>query len=168
MARNSMAWLIMFLRVKVNDTDSSVWTDDQLQDYLDMHRMHVRREKLSKDANEKVYLSQFGMFEDDVSLWNGNSAYAVEVPFSQYATDLVDGMFIFAEDQNNEYYLDGKSYNIHGAISECLEQLAMNPNKAREWERGGVKYTHYDYVEMAKYHRNFSGAKNTRVTRGYR
>ena len=73
MARDTMAWLITLLRSKVNDTDGSVWTDDQLQEYLDMHRIHVRRELLSKDAEEKVYLSRFGLFENDVALWKGVS-----------------------------------------------------------------------------------------------
>jgi len=40
---------------------------------------------------------------------------------------------------------------IHGVIAACMEQLAMDPSKARRWEQG-VKFTHYDYMQMAKYH----------------
>ena len=168
MARDTMTWLITFLRAKVNDTDESVWTDDQLQNYLDMHRVHVRREPLQKEADERVYYSKFGMFEDDVTLWNGDSSSATEISSSNYTANLVDGTFTFAEDQDDDYYLDGKSYNIHGSIAECLEQLAMDPNKAQQWSRGGVRYTHYDLLEMAKYHRSLSGARSATTVRTYR
>ena len=143
-----------------------IWTDDELQDYLDMHRIHIYRELLHHDVDEKVFSSKFGMFEDDVTLWDSDSLGATEV--SPDTTNLVDGVFTFLEAQNGPYYLDSKSYNIHGAIAECMEQLAMDPNKAREWRRGGVKYTHYDLIEMARCHRNFTGPKDTIVVRTYR
>jgi hypothetical protein len=108
------------------------------------------------------------MLEDDVTLWDSDSGNAAEVSSSSYTANLVDGVFVFTQDQNNDYYLDGKSYNLHGAIAECLEQLAMDPNKAREWERGSVKYSHYDYMEMAKYHRNLAGPGSTMVVKTYR
>ena len=168
MTRNTMAWITTLLREKVNDTDESIWTDDQLQNYLDMHRVHVRRELLSKDVDEMVYLSKYGMLEDDVVLWDSCSANSAEVSSNNYTANLVDGMFSFAENQNNAYYLDAKSYEIHSAIAECMEQLAMDPSKARAWERGGVRYTHYDYMEMAKYHRNISGIKSIAINRTYR
>jgi len=163
-----MSWLIALLRTKVNDSSASIWTDDQLQDYLDMHRVHVRRELLSKDADEKLYCSRFGMFEDDITLWDGNAEGAAQVPPEIYSANLVDGVFTFASDQNKDHFLDGKSYNLHGAIAECLEQLAMDQNKARMWERGGVSYTHYDLMEMARYHRNLAGERSTTVVRTYR
>ena len=134
-----MAWLIAFLRAKVNDTDESIWTDDQLQNFLDMHRVHVRRELLMKDVDETLYYSKFGMFEDDIALWDSHSGNATEAPVSSYTANLIDGVFTFAEDQDADYYLDGKSYNLHATMAECLEQLAMDPDKAREWSRGGVK-----------------------------
>ena len=168
MARENMEWLITFLRVKVNDTDESVWTDDQLQNYLDMHRVHVRRELLMKDREEEIYYSKFGMFEDDVVLWNSDSGGATQISSSNYTANLVDGVFTFTEAQNNDYYIDGKSYNLNGAIAECLEQLAMDPNKAQVWSRGGVKYTHYDLMEMAKYHRSLTGARGRTIVKTYR
>ena len=168
MARDTMAWLITLLRTKVNDVDESVWTDDELQSYLDMHRVHVRREFLAKDVDEKVYYSRFGMFEDNFILWDGKFAGATEVSSSSYTANLVDGTFVFSISQNGNYYLDGESYNIHGAIAECLEELAMDPNKSREWSRGGVKYKHYDYMEMARYHRNLAGARAATMVKTYR
>ena len=143
-----------------------VWTDDELQNYLDMHRVHVRREPLRQDVDGEVFSSRFGMFENDVTLWDSDNAVATQA--TPDSSNLVDGVFTFVEGQDGPYYLDGKSYNIHGAIAECMEQLAMDPDKAREWGRGGVKYTHYDLMEMAKYHRNLAGSRGTTIVKTYR
>lgn len=143
-----------------------VWTDDELQNYLDMHRIHVRRERLRQDVDEKIFSSKFGMFENDVILLDSASAGGSEA--TPDSSNLVDGVFTFVETQDGPYYLDGKSYNIHGAIAECMEQLAMDPNKAREWGRGSVKYTHYDLMEMSKYHRNLAGTRSTTIVKTYR
>lgn len=168
MARDTMTWIITFLRVKVNDSDESIWTDDQLESYLDMYRVHIRRELLLKDVDERVYWSKFSMLEDDVTLWDSDSANATQVPPSNYSTNLVDGCFAFTEEQDKDYYLDGKSYNLHGSIAECLDQLAMDPNKAAKWSRGSVRYEHYNLIELAKYHRSLAGARGTTMVKTYR
>lgn len=162
-----MVWLIEFIRTKVNDNDLSIWLDDELQNYLDMHRVHIYREKLVYDPCAKIYHSNFGMLEADVSLWDSNQPNAREILNSNYTVNLLDGTFKFTTIQVGTYYLDAKSYNIHGAIAECLEQLAMDQNKAKAWSRGSVTYTHYDLMEMAKYHRNLLGLKNANFLRTY-
>ena len=167
MSRDSMVWLISFLRVKINDADSSIWTDDELQNYLDMHRIHIVREPLAYDLNKQVYYSTFGMLEADVSLWDSKQSNSNETPNSNYTVNLVDGTFKFINNQGDRYYLDAKSYNIHDAIAECLEQLAMDQNRAKAWGRGSVVYTHYDLMEMAKYHRNLVGSRSTGIVRTY-
>jgi hypothetical protein len=174
MSRDSMVWLISFLRVKINDVDlvppsngETIWTDDELQNYLDMYRVHVIRELLVYDPDEQVYYSNFGLLESDVSLWDGKQSDSNEIPNSNYAVNLVDGTFKFVDSQDDIYYLDAKSYNIHGAIAECLEQLAMDQNRAKAWNRGSVAYTHYDLMEMAKYHRNLIGLRSTGIVKTY-
>lgn len=175
MARDSMSWLIALLRTKVNDTDEDIWTDDQLQTYLDMHRVHVRREQLTKDVDEAIYHSAHGMLEGDTDTWDNDaeiikmwdSPSASATAYTPDAYNLTDGVFTFDADQGANLYLDAIAYNLHGAIAECMEQLAMDPAKAKQWERGGVRYTHYDLLEIAKYHRNFDGLQSTIVTRVY-
>lgn len=149
-------------------TTKRIWTDDELQTYLDMHRIHVRRELLMKDVDGKVYWSGYGALEDDVTLWDSSSANATEVSSSGYTADLVDGTFTFGEKQNSDCYLDGKAHNLHAAIAEAMEQLAMDQNKAIRWERGGVRYTQYDLLELARYHRSLSGARSTTIIKSYR
>jgi hypothetical protein len=48
-----------------------------------------------------------------------------------------------------------------------MEQLAMDQDKAREWSRGGVRYSHYDLMEMAKYHRSLVGTRGTTIVKRY-
>ncbi len=167
MARDSILWLIDFLRVKINDIESLVWTDDDLQNYLDMHCIHLIREPLLCDPEYKLYYSNFGMLEADVSLWDSKLAGANEIPNTSYTSNLVEGTFRFANSQSRRYYMDAKSYNIHGAIAECMEQLAMDQNRAKAWNRGSVEFTHYDLMEISRYHRQLCGIQNTKMVRSY-
>ena len=167
MSRDSMVWLIAFLRTKVNDTGLSIWLDDELQNYLDMHRIHLVKEPLAYDPSAKIYRSGYGMLEADSSLWDSNLPGAIEINNSKYTANLIDGTFGFEISQDCTYYLDAKSYDIHGAIAECLEQLAMDQNRAKTWNRGSVSYTHYDLMEMAQYHRNLTGMKSIGCLRIY-
>ena len=96
MARDSMASLIAYLRLKVNDVASAVWTDDDLQLYLDIHRTHVIRELLVSDSNRLVYYSTHGMLEMDASLWDSNSSSGLEIVNTLYSANLTDGIFTFS------------------------------------------------------------------------
>lgn len=185
MARSSMAYLITLLRAKVNDTGSDIWTDDELQKYLDMHRTHILRERLRNDVDELIYYSAFGLLEgtyslsteDDaawdgdntiIKMWDSPNSSASEITPDSW--NLVSGDFGFDDEQNDRYYLDAISYKLPGAIAECLEQLAMDPKAAWEWSRGakGSSFTQYDLLSLAKYHRSLTGLKSTSVGRTYR
>ncbi|MEK7395939.1 MAG: hypothetical protein AAB116_03270 [Candidatus Poribacteria bacterium] len=167
MARDSMFWLIDFLRVKMNDMESSIWADDEFQNYLDIHSIHVVREPLTYAPDQKLYYSTFGMLEADACLWDSDQPGAIEILNSIYTSNFVDGTFRFTKSQSGRYYMDAKSYNIHGAIAECLEQLAMDQNRAKVWNRGSVEFTHYDLLEMSRYHRGLAGLQNTNISRTY-
>lgn len=183
MARDSMAYLIALLRTKVNDGASNVWTGDELQTYLDMHRYRVRRERLRNDVDEKIYISAFGLLEgtyalstdsgaswdDDstiIKMWDSDAGAATAITPDHW--NLVDGDFGFDAGQSGTYYLDAISYNLSGAIAECMEQLAMDPTAAMRWSRGGVTYTHYSLMKMAKYHRALAGPRATTIRKTYR
>lgn len=183
-ARDSMGYLIALLRTKVNDGGSDIWTNDELQTYLDMHKVRIRRELLRYDADQKLYLSALGLLEgtynsstdsgaswdDDstiIKIWQSASGGATSAGSPDH-WNLTEGAFWWNADQNDTYYLDAIHYNLEGAIAECLEQLAMDPQKARVWGRGGVTYTHYSLMQMAEYHRKLAGARSTKLKRTYR
>lgn len=52
------------------------------------------------------------------------------------------------------------NHNEHGIVAECMEDLAANPEKARKWCAGNVKYTHYDLMQLAKYQRQLQKAES--------
>ncbi|MBD3181049.1 hypothetical protein GF312_02085 [Candidatus Poribacteria bacterium] len=144
-----------------------VWSDAELQNILDMHRIHIIRERLNHGADGETYYSRYSMLEDNVKIWDGRHTSSTEISSDKYTVNLIDGAFTLPNTSWEEYYLDAVSYNIHGAVAECMEQLAMDPNKAKSWDRGSVKYTHYDYLEMARHHRGLSGIRSTAIRRTY-
>lgn len=70
---------------------------------------------------------------------------------SELRTRLMDTDRAIWQDNELQHAYDVRK-TIHGVIATCMKQLAMSPATARRWERHGVKYTHYDYESMAKYH----------------
>ena len=176
MARATMAHIISHLRLKINDTGSTIWTDDdELQVFLDLHRQRVNRKKLDVDPDWQVFEGRFTMLEGSTSSWSGagdpedvinvwdrpGQAGTYKTPTSY---NLVSGTFNFDSKQTLQpYYLDALSYNINGAIAECYEQLASDQSRAKAWSRGGVSYTYDGFMDMAKRFKQMAGADKGRL-----
>ena len=165
MARTSMSAIITILRAKINDSTSAIWTDDQLQNYLDMHRVHIRREKLEKDIQKENFYSSYQALEADAALYSGDDSDSSEV--TPTSSNLVDGTFTFSTAQESDLYLDAKSYDINGAIAECLDELVTDVSRAKSWSRGGVKFTHYDLMALSKHFRSLSAPQSRKARRTY-
>ena len=183
MARTSMAWLLARLRRMVNDGDSAVWTDAELQQVADYHRIHIRREFLEYDVDQQSYFSKFGNLEGTyitdqeanavwdndatiIKMWDSNSSSATAI--TPIYWNLADGSFGFTSDQDDEYYLDAKSYDLHGAAAELFEELSADSSRAYRWVRGSVSHTAESFLDLAKYHRSLSGPQSLEVRRTYR
>lgn len=163
-------------------SEKYTWTDDELQIFLDMNRMSIRREKLSPASDELEYASRFQLLEgtyvndaetgatwdDDrtiIKLWDSSSDGSAVTPDTW---NLADGIVGFDAGQTTPIYMDARRYSLHGAIAMCFDQLAADPTRAKAWSRGAVSYTFSDFQQMAQYHRSLTGAKVTRVARVYR
>lgn len=183
MARASMAWLITRLRRMVNDSGSTIWTDAELQQTLDYHRIHIRRELLVYDVEQKAYYSKFGFLEGTyitdqesnavwdnsdtiIKLWDSNAEDATAATPTYW--NLADGYFGFSSDQDDEYFLDGKSYDLHGAAADLFEELCADSSRATRWVRGSVSHESVSPLNLAKHHRNLSGPQSLEVRRTYR
>lgn len=126
--RAGMADIITRLRLLVNDPAgaSAVFTDQQLQDWLDQQRIEVRYQSL---RGAETYASggavTYKVFYADVGPWEisptlVSSTYATVTPAT---SDLLVGRFEFAADQNGNLpiRISGYVYNLYGAAVMTVE-----------------------------------------------
>lgn len=126
MSRATMATLITRLRRAVGDPAgaSQTWTDDELQDFLDDHRVEVRTAELipvrSVASGGAVsyleYMAPRGFWEDSPTLQS--NSYATIVPAT---SDLLIGRWTFAASQTAPVYITGQVYDLWGAAVEAAE-----------------------------------------------
>lgn len=134
MARDGMADLLTRLRRLVDDSGSAVWSDNELQDVLDEHKLRVWREPL--DTNQTLtsgttyiyveYRSQYKNLEA-----GGTAYFKVEDASGQargtanYTVDYINGVVTMADDQKGTaLYLTGYSYDLMGAAAQAWRERA--------------------------------------------
>ena len=168
------SWPFKQFRVFV-DGAKYTWTDNELQIFLDLHRRRIYRKRLEVDQDSQVFESGFTMLEgstvawsgsgdpeDVINIWDRSGRDATAKTPTSY--NLVSGTFNFDSEQTLQpYYLDGLSYSIAGAMSECMEQLAADPNRAKSWSRGSVSYTYGDFLDMSRRLRKSAGTDKARL-----
>jgi len=66
--------------------------------------------------------------------------------------DSVHGLNVW-HDTTLDRFIFKNDGNLHGAIAECMEDLAAHPENAKKWESDNAKYSHYDLTEIAKHQR---------------
>jgi len=139
-----------------------IWSDDELQNYLDRHRVFIGsplREELKRDNLYKRYLSDFDTFEW-ADIYTTQDSTGTEV--TPTASNLIAGEFTFTTAQDKELYLEGHICDIYLSAAECLEELAGDPSRSSQWSRGGVSHTSQNVLELAKYYRYMSGGVQSR------
>lgn len=126
--RDGMADLITRLRLLINDPagGSQTWTDQELQDIYDEHRVEVRYQDLRAvdtrgsggSATYKVFFADCGYWESSPTLANGS--YETVTPGTP---DLLTGRFEFADDQNGNLpiRITGYTYDVYGAAVAVIE-----------------------------------------------
>ena len=151
MARSGLANLISELRgmTEAGLTDYGIgavyyWSDDQIQDILDIHRRDVVFEQLQMYPNQVAsgslsyldYRSGFGFFEETTG---GTAVFYVQdstgsTISSGYTADYRRGTALFSSDQRGTvYYLTGRSYDLQAAAADL-------------WRRKGAHYaTAFDF-----------------------
>lgn len=127
--RGTMAAVITRLRDAISDPVGAdqVWSDQQLQDALDRHRVRVRYHELTPVADRLpggtevtlFHTAQAGPWESDATLVD--FAYASLTPSS---TNLDLGEWTFAADTPGPVYVNGYAYDVAGAAVEILKRWA--------------------------------------------
>lgn len=106
---------------------SQVFTDDEVQDALDAHRMDVRYLELtaaetlqqSGPVLYKDYYAPYSPWESDETLVNGSWAAVTPTTAERF-----NGHWTFAAGQDPPVYIIGKVFDLYGAAADLLETWA--------------------------------------------
>ncbi len=144
MARSGMTNLITRLRNKTNEPTTTVFTDNEMQTFLDAHRVNIYQEPLmmertlvsATDYEYKVFRSRYGDLEEVASgsaIFKLEDAAGTQRGTATYSADYETGVITMTADQNGTaLYLTARSYDLAGAAADV-------------WmEKAGVKADYYD------------------------
>ena len=173
MARTSMSALIDRVRRLVNDPAGAdeIFTDDEVQDWLDAHRDEVIELELAY-ATQLVagvtvvleYAAEQGGWEDDAALTDANGA-----TLTADALNLVVGRWTFNAHQQPPVYLTGRSYDVYAAAADAMEARAAQVALAFDFSADGASYSRSQQGEallrLAKQYRGRSRPTIARMVR---
>lgn len=145
MARTGLSNLITELRgmTEAGTADYAVsggtyWSDDHLQDVLDIHRTDVIFEQLSMypvqvsggSLSYKDYRSSHGYLE---ATTGGSAIFYIQdstganIGTANYTPDYRRGVFAFSTDQRGSvYYMTGSSYDLDAAAADVWRRKAAH------------------------------------------
>lgn len=145
MARSGLSNLITELRgmTEAGTADytvsgSTYWSDDHLQDVLDIHRTDIVFEQLSMYPTQvsggslsyKDYRSSHGYLETTTggtAVLYLQDATGETIGTSNYTPDYRRGVFAFSTDQRGSvYYLTGASYDLQASAADVWRRKAAH------------------------------------------
>lgn len=145
MARSGLSSLITELRgmteagtADYTVTGSTYWTDDHLQDVLDIHRTDVIFQPLAMypaqvqggSLSYKDYRSASGYLETTTggtAIMYLQDATGETIGTSNYTPDYRRGVFVFNTDQRGSvYYMTGSSYDLQAAAADVWRRKAAH------------------------------------------
>jgi hypothetical protein len=170
-ARSTQAYNIARVRLLLNDSDSVLFTDDEvIEDVLDDVSWRLpHRQKLSYNPSLKLYVSPDRDFEgeidDDAGAWTGTANPEILAIYdgrtssaSEVTPDtwnLRRGSFGFTTAQTDRsYYIEGWINDPYLAASRLCERLVLKSSiTPGTGETGGAIVGRYDYERMARTYR---------------
>lgn len=187
MARSGLANLIQELRgmTEAGLTDYGIgavyyWSDDHIQDILDIHRRDVIFEQLQMFPNQvasgslsyKDYRSSFGFFEETTggtAVFYVQDSTGVTIGTANYTPDYRRGTALFASDQRGSvYYLTGRSYDLQAAAADVWRRKASHYASQFDFSTDNHSVTRsqaYKHcLEMAEFYEGKSGDSIQTVT----
>jgi len=164
MARAGMANLLARLRRLVDDSNSSTWDDDELQDVLDRHSIRVQRERLemektlvsASDYEYKIYHSRYGNYEEGgTATFNIEGADGTQRGTGDYSVDYIRGVVTMtADQQGSALYLTGRSYDLNAGAADCWREKATTVVSRYDVRADGHSLSRSQYMrqclDMAK------------------
>lgn len=159
MARSGMSNLLARVRSMVDDAGTAVWTDDQLQDVLDQHKLRVWRERLEMEktyvnastTEYRRYHSRWGDYEEVTS---GTAYFQIEDSSgnqrgtADYTADYVRGVIEMAADQEGTaLFLSGWTYDLAGAAAQAWRERAGKVSSYYDVQADGHKLSRSQWMQ---------------------
>lgn len=159
MARASLANIRLRLRPMIADIGAiQIWSDDELDDILDQHRLDFYREVLAPQPRGfttvvyRVYhsahanLEEFDATDDTIfRLYDGSDVEPVIT--TDYTVDYIRGAITFLTNQTVNYYLDGRSFDLNGAAMMCWQEARGEKAKLYTFSEDGQKFDKSDWFK---------------------
>ena len=151
-ARASMTELITRIRGLIHDPagTSTTFTDQEIQDALDTWRDEARYLELTPLETlaptgiiYRDYAAERGLWEADEILVD--AAYE---PLTPATADRLTGRWTFDDHTPPPVYITGKTYDLHGAAADLLEQWAAAEKLSFDFGADGAQYRRSQKVEM--------------------
>ena len=159
-----------FLRKLIDDVAETVFTDDELQAQLDLHKTHVYYEPILYNENRKAFYTG-QRFLTDAYIYD-SSDEDDQTAYTPSTSNLLEGWFEFSTEQTVTLYLKAYSYNVYAAASDCWLTLATTKWQMFSNMIGGTQETLsqiYDHaVRQHQYYRRLAFSGQTKqVSRRY-
>ena len=158
-ARAGMSWLVQRLRYMIDDSDGEDFTDSELQDVLDGHRVNIHREQLeiertlltSDDYEYRIYHSRhenLERVESGTAVFKLEDSAGAQRGTATYSADYLAGIITMTADQEGTaLYLTARSYDLNGAASEVWERKAGSVADRYSFSAGGQSLSRSDWFD---------------------
>ena len=134
MARASMSELIALLR-KLTNASVNDFSDDEVQEFLDAHRLDVR---LAPLRGEHDLAGQYFDYYADVGNWEQDAVLqdAAGNVLNPAVSEWLVGRWQFSDHTPPPVYITGKVYDVSGAAADILEAWAAKVALEFDFEDG--------------------------------
>lgn len=169
-ARSGMANLILRWRRMVADASLGIWTDDQAQSILDMHRVQLWQVSLDIQAQLSasgeviytLYQAPRGNLEEQASgtaAWRLFDSLGATIGTASYSADYINGLLTFTADQHGSArYIDARAYDLNAAAADAWRERAALQASQYNFATDGQSFSRaqfFDHCEKMAEHYDF-------------
>jgi len=164
--------LIVQVRRLIHDNGTTtVWSDEELQDWLDAHRIEVIRAPLQYARTVVGGQVVIRDYATELSNWEGDATLtdADGNTLAPETANLVVGRWSFTAHQQPPVHLTGRSYDVYAAAADALEARAAQFALAYDFTADGASYHRSQQAQallaLAKQYRRRSRPRVARMVR---
>jgi len=150
-----------YLRKLLDDTDETMFSDDELETLMSLHRVHVLYEWMEYDAEQKRFWVPGCRCMSEASLWDSyDEDDQNELTPDSYS--LMEGWFEFDTEQDVPVYLKAVRYEIEAAAAAGWTIIASDKAKLTQYMSGsGAESAQQAHAQALKQVQLFMGRANS-------